>query len=140
LELQLLKTAVLQPVGRKTARAGYKITNFGTGSVIAEYFPVVPQGRQKIPGKKRCRKVFSVWVFKLLRAYGKRYRYGVFPVLFLKGGKGKRRSVPGSSRESILAVSICFSGLITRQEAAVKSVCLCRGQSHFSRTPGNLAG
>jgi hypothetical protein len=37
LELQPIKTAVLQPpnrrfVRRKTARAGYKITNFGTGS------------------------------------------------------------------------------------------------------------
>jgi hypothetical protein len=32
LELQPMKTAVLQPVGRKTARAGYKITNFGTGT------------------------------------------------------------------------------------------------------------
>jgi hypothetical protein len=32
LELHPIKTAVLQPEGRKTARAGYKITNFGTGS------------------------------------------------------------------------------------------------------------
>jgi hypothetical protein len=31
LELQPMKTAVLQPVRRKTARAGYKIPNFGTG-------------------------------------------------------------------------------------------------------------
>jgi hypothetical protein len=29
---QLMKTAVLQPIGRKTARACYKITGFGTGS------------------------------------------------------------------------------------------------------------
>jgi hypothetical protein len=34
LELQLTKTAVLQPEGRKTARAGSKITNFGTGSDV----------------------------------------------------------------------------------------------------------
>jgi hypothetical protein len=30
---QLIKTAVLQPEGRKTARAGYKITDFVTGSL-----------------------------------------------------------------------------------------------------------
>jgi hypothetical protein len=32
-----MKTAVSQPAepaGRKTARAGYKITNFGTGSIV----------------------------------------------------------------------------------------------------------
>jgi hypothetical protein len=34
MELQPIKTAVLQPVGRKTARAGYKITDFGTGSSL----------------------------------------------------------------------------------------------------------
>jgi hypothetical protein len=32
LEQKLMKTAVLQSVGRKTARACYKITDFGTGS------------------------------------------------------------------------------------------------------------
>jgi hypothetical protein len=32
LEQQLMKTAVLQPAGRKTARACHKITDFGTGS------------------------------------------------------------------------------------------------------------
>jgi hypothetical protein len=31
LEQKLMKIAVLQPVGRKTARAGSKTTNFGTG-------------------------------------------------------------------------------------------------------------
>jgi TRAP-type C4-dicarboxylate transport system substrate-binding protein len=38
LELQPIKTAVLQPEGRKTARAGYKITNFGTGSTTKGSF------------------------------------------------------------------------------------------------------
>jgi hypothetical protein len=33
LEQQLMKTAVLQPIGRKTSRACYKITDFGTGSI-----------------------------------------------------------------------------------------------------------
>jgi hypothetical protein len=32
LEQQPINTAVLQPEGRKTARASYKITDFGTGS------------------------------------------------------------------------------------------------------------
>jgi hypothetical protein len=36
-----MKTAVLQPVGRKTARAGYKITNFGTGSPDFEIDPAI---------------------------------------------------------------------------------------------------
>jgi hypothetical protein len=35
---QLMKTAVLQPVGRKTARACYKITDFGTGSTYMQIF------------------------------------------------------------------------------------------------------
>jgi TolB-like protein len=43
LEPQPIKTAVLQPpdrrfVGRKTARAGYKITNFVTGSFVSIIF------------------------------------------------------------------------------------------------------
>jgi hypothetical protein len=33
LEQQPIKTAVLQPIGRKTARACSKITDFGTGSI-----------------------------------------------------------------------------------------------------------
>jgi hypothetical protein len=37
LELQPMKIAVLQPVGRKTARAGYKITDFGTGSYCNQF-------------------------------------------------------------------------------------------------------
>jgi hypothetical protein len=32
-----MKTAVLQPVGRKTAKVGYKITNFGTGSINLDF-------------------------------------------------------------------------------------------------------
>jgi hypothetical protein len=37
LEQQLMKTAVLQPAGRKTARACYKITDFGTGSITMKF-------------------------------------------------------------------------------------------------------
>jgi ACR3 family arsenite efflux pump ArsB len=36
-----MKTAVLQPIGRKTARACYKITDFGTGSNLKKYFDAV---------------------------------------------------------------------------------------------------
>jgi hypothetical protein len=32
-----MKTAVLQPIGRKTARACYKITDFGTGSIRRQF-------------------------------------------------------------------------------------------------------